>query len=70
MGQTIALTASDGHSVNLFQPSVAIVKTGDELSKVGDAVNYTITVTNTSSADSPNLTCTISDSRLSCASAS
>ena len=42
-----SLTASDGHSVNLFQPSITIDKTGDTLSKVGDPVNYTITVTNT-----------------------
>ena len=49
------VTDSDDHSVNLFQPSVSVDKTGDTLSKVGDAVNYTITVTNTSSSDSPNL---------------
>ncbi len=55
------LNASDSWTVNLFQPSVTIDKTGDDLSKVGDPVDYTITVTNTSSADSPNLTCTISD---------
>jgi uncharacterized repeat protein (TIGR01451 family) len=55
---------SDDHSVDLFQPSVAIDKTGDELSKVGDDVNYTITVTNTSSSDSPNLTCDITDALL------
>ena len=58
------ITDSDDHSVNLFQPSVTIDKTGDELSKVGDDVNYTITVTNTSSGDSPNLTCDISDALL------
>jgi uncharacterized repeat protein (TIGR01451 family) len=55
------ISASDSHEVNLFQPSVAITKTGDALSKVGDPVDYTITVTNTSSADSPNLSCTIRD---------
>jgi hypothetical protein len=55
------VNASDNHSTNLFQPSVTIAKTGDELSKIGDPVDYTITVTNTSSADSPNLTCDISD---------
>ena len=52
---------SDTHSVNLFQPSVTIDKTGDTLSKVGDEVGYTITITNTSSNDSPNLTCDVSD---------
>jgi len=58
------VTASDGHSVNLFQPSITINKTGDTLSKVGDAVNYTITVTNTSSADTPNLVGNIVDAKL------
>jgi uncharacterized repeat protein (TIGR01451 family) len=55
------ITATDSHSVNLFQPSVTIDKTGDELSKVGDSVDYTITVNNSSSADSPNLECRIQD---------
>ena len=49
------ITASDGHSVNLFQPSVSIEKTGDTLSKVGDQVTYHVKMTNTSSPDSPNL---------------
>lgn len=56
-----AVTDSDDHSVNLFQPAVTLSKTGDTLSKVGDAVDYQLTVTNTSSADSPNLSCTLSD---------
>jgi uncharacterized repeat protein (TIGR01451 family) len=55
------LTASDGHSVNLFQPSITLNKTGDTLSKVGDSVDYTITLSNTSSADTPNLSCTVTD---------
>jgi len=55
------LSDSDDHSVNLFQPSIGLVKTGDELSKVGDDVNYVITLSNTSSADTPDLDCTISD---------
>jgi hypothetical protein len=55
------LEASDSHSVELFQPSIALVKTGDELSKVGDDVNYAITLSNTSSVDSPDLECTVSD---------
>jgi hypothetical protein len=58
------ITDSDDHSVNLFQPSVTIDKTGDTLSKVGDDVDYTITVANTSSSDSPNLTCDITDALL------
>ncbi|WP_372874327.1 hypothetical protein [Pseudomonas sp.] len=55
------LEASDSHSVELFQPSIALTKTGDELSKVGDLVNYEITLSNTSSVDSPDLECTVSD---------
>jgi uncharacterized repeat protein (TIGR01451 family) len=58
------LQASDGHSVNLFQPAVDVDKTGDTLSKVGDEVDYTITLSNNSSADTPALTCTASDSLL------
>src|SRR5512134_1853416 len=58
------LTASDGHSVDLFQPSITLDKTGDTLSKVGDSVNYTITLNNTSSATTPDLTCDFSDSLL------
>src|SRR5262249_43068252 len=49
------VTDSDSHSVNLFQPSLHVVKSGDTLSKIGDSVDYTITVTNTSSSDSPDL---------------
>ena len=55
------LEASDGHSVNLFQPSITFEKTGDDVSKIGDKVDYTLTLNNTSSADSPDLECTISD---------
>lgn len=49
------IVARDAHSVNLFQPSVSIVKRGDTLSKIGDEVTYSFVVTNTSSADSPAL---------------
>jgi len=49
------LTDSDDHSLQLFQPSLTIDKTGTEFSKVGDEVTYDYTITNTSSADSPNL---------------
>lgn len=58
------LTDSDSHSTNLFQPSVNLVKTGDELSKATDDVTYTITLNNTSSVDSPDLECTITDAML------
>src|SRR5439155_17216202 len=49
------ITDSDSHTLNLFQPSLTVVKAGDTLSKVGDDVTYTFTITNTSSADSPDL---------------
>ena len=58
------LTASDDHSVELFQPAVAIDKTGDTLSKVGDVVNYTVTLSNTSSGDTPAMNCVANDTLL------
>jgi uncharacterized repeat protein (TIGR01451 family) len=42
------LEKSDSESVNLFQPAIAAAKTGDDLSKIGDDVNYTITLSNNS----------------------
>jgi uncharacterized repeat protein (TIGR01451 family) len=58
------ITDSDTHSTNLFQPNFTIQKTADALSKVSDAVNFRVTVTNTSSNDSPNLSCHITDALL------
>ncbi|MRR31888.1 hypothetical protein EG834_16505, partial [bacterium] len=58
------LTASDDHSVELFQPAVAVDKTGDTLSKVGDVVNYTVTLSNTSSGDTPAMNCVADDTLL------
>jgi len=49
------IAASDSHSLNLFQPSLQIVKNGDDLGKIGDPVNYTFIITNTSSSDTPPL---------------
>lgn len=50
---------------NTYEPSVTIDKVGDELSKIGDDVNYEITVTNTGSAGgvagAPNLVCDVTD---------
>ncbi|HEX5616596.1 MAG TPA: hypothetical protein VFZ83_15705 [Acidimicrobiia bacterium] len=55
VGSDNVVTDDDDHTVNLFQPSVDVVKSGDQLSKVGDPAAYTVTITNTSSADSPAL---------------
>jgi uncharacterized repeat protein (TIGR01451 family) len=58
------ITATASHELNLFQPSITFDKTGDALSKVGDDVHYTLTLNNTSSADSPALNCTITDAKI------
>jgi uncharacterized repeat protein (TIGR01451 family) len=58
------LPASDSESVNLFQPSIAFDKTGSQYSKAGDDVSYTLTLSNTSSGDTPDLVCTITDAML------
>lgn len=58
-------TAAAGASVNLFQPSISFTKVGDtRLTKPGHAINYTLTLNNTSSSDTPDLTCQITDSKL------
>ena len=49
------VTSSDSHSLNLFQPSIVVDKTGDESAEVGDTVTYTFEITNTSSDDAPDL---------------
>ena len=45
----------------LFQPAINLMKTGDALSKIGDPVDYVITLENNSSTDTPDLTCTVTD---------
>lgn len=42
---------SDSHSVDLFAPAVEIVKTGETVSKAGDAVTYQFTINNKSDGD-------------------
>jgi hypothetical protein len=53
------LNDGDSHSVDLFQPSINVTKTGDEFSKnwggQADMITYNVTIDNTSSADTPNL---------------
>jgi uncharacterized repeat protein (TIGR01451 family) len=56
-GQMDQITASAGTSVNLFQPSATLTVTASPTTAtfLGQVITYTFTVTNTSSADSPNL---------------
>ena len=49
------VTAKSSATVNVFQPSVEVTKTGPTLSKVGDDVKYDFTIKNTGSSDSPNI---------------
>jgi len=59
------LDASASHTVELFQPSVDLAKDcGPTEVAPGDPVNYTITLSNTSSADTPDMVCTITDALL------
>ncbi|HEY3412774.1 MAG TPA: hypothetical protein VGM51_06920, partial [Armatimonadota bacterium] len=58
------LTASDGWSVNLFQPDISVVKTGPAYTKQGDTASYRVTITNDSSDDSPSLVLTKIDDSL------
>jgi uncharacterized repeat protein (TIGR01451 family) len=43
------------HSVNLFQPSVVVDKSGPDIALVGQTITYSFTITNTSSGDTPTL---------------
>ncbi|MEJ2597737.1 MAG: hypothetical protein P8Z00_05350 [Anaerolineales bacterium] len=63
-GFTNDIDASDDAEVNLFQPAIAVDKSGPMYSKLGDDVNYTITLSNNSSADTPAMSCTATDSLL------
>ena len=67
---TVDLPADGGKTftctrTNTFQPDITLDKTGDELSKVGDDVNYAITLANTSptgaAAGVPDLECRVTD---------
>jgi uncharacterized repeat protein (TIGR01451 family) len=49
------ITASASHSLATFQASLSLVETGTTLSKVGDPVTYTFTITNTSASGNANL---------------
>lgn len=60
------LDASDSHEVKLFVPDITIEKTADtEISKVGDTINYTITVKNLTKEDfAPDMKVHVTDPML------
>ncbi len=49
------ITDDDSFEVEIIDPGFRVDKTGDAISKATDPASYTITVTNTSSGDSPDL---------------
>ena len=49
------VAASDTHAVNLFQAAVRVGKSGPDFAAPGDAITYTIRITNAGSTDSPSL---------------
>src|SRR5262249_37567700 len=57
------ITTSAINTVNLFQPSATLTVTANPTTALhlGDVITYTYTVSNTSSADSPNLILSTSD---------
>jgi uncharacterized repeat protein (TIGR01451 family) len=61
---TNVISDTDDHSVELFSPLFEFEKTGDRLSKIGDEVNYTLTLSNTTATGAPDLQCTIADTML------
>lgn len=64
-GSGDVVSARAERETNLFQPSITFTNLGSAASVViGQTVGYSLTLQNTSSADSPNLTCTITDSQL------
>ena len=54
-------TCSGSLTFDNWKPSITFDKTGDELSKIGDPTDFTITLTNTSTEGTPDLTCTVTD---------
>jgi uncharacterized repeat protein (TIGR01451 family) len=59
------LSASDEATVDLFGATISLSKTADvQAAKVGDTVGYTITLSNNSSGDTPDITCSVNDTLL------
>ena len=63
-GYPNSFSAEASWTTDLFQPAVAVTKTGDAQGKIGDPVDYTITLYNNSSADTPDMICTATDTLL------
>jgi len=54
-GFTDVVSAAASHTVEVFQPSIALSVTGDPLSQAEETVTHRVIITNTSSEDAPNL---------------
>ncbi|MFW6115965.1 MAG: hypothetical protein ACOC7Y_02765, partial [Chloroflexota bacterium] len=54
-GLSAAVVGAASHSVEVFQPSISVSKTGPARGVEGEVVTYTIEITNTSSDDAPDL---------------
>ena len=64
-GLSNTLTAEASAEVDLFEPAIAVAKVANPtVAKVGDPIDYTITLSNNSSAGTPDLNCTATDSLL------
>jgi hypothetical protein len=55
VGSVSTATDTDTHSVDLFQPSIQVTKDGPASVPAGGSINYTYTLQNTGSSDSPGL---------------
>ncbi|MDT8408137.1 MAG: hypothetical protein RQ741_00930, partial [Wenzhouxiangellaceae bacterium] len=60
-GFSNGISVSDSHTVDLFTADASVSKTGPEQAKAGDAIIYTIEVTDLSSDNAPPLVCTVTD---------
>ena len=64
-GLSNTLTAEASAEVDIFGPAIAVAKVANPtVAKVGDPIDYTITLSNNSSAGTPDLNCTATDSLL------
>lgn len=61
-GTSETVSAWDEHATELFQPRVDVAVVGPDRAPWGDEIEYTVTLANHSSADTPSLFCTASSS--------